>query len=384
MRTVALIVGTRPEAIKMAPVYQALRASTRLRPVLLATAQHRQMLDQALADCGLRADHDLDLMQAGQTLPDLTGRVLGAVGAWLGAHRPDLVLVQGDTTTVLGSALAAFYAGIPVGHVEAGLRTATLESPFPEEMNRRVTSTLARWHFCPTEGARANLLREGVAPERCHVTGNTVVDALLGARERSRLDSSAVADFAARLGLSASFAARHLAPGGAPWVLVTGHRRESFGGGFERICEALRRLTATHPDLGVVYPVHLNPQVQEPVRRLLGGLPNVELIAPAGYLDFIRLLDRATFVLTDSGGVQEEAPSLGKPVLVLREDTERPEGVAAGTCVLVGTDPARIVAEASRLLADPAEYARRSRLRNPYGDGQAAGRIRAILERETT
>ena len=384
MRTVALIVGTRPEAIKMAPVYQALRASTRLRPVLLATAQHRQMLDQALADLGLRADHDLDLMQAGQTLPELTGRVLASVGAWLGAHRPDLVLVQGDTTTVLGSALAAFYAGIPVGHVEAGLRTASLRSPFPEEMNRRVTSTLARWHFCPTEGARANLLREGHPAAQCHVTGNTVVDALLGARERSRLAPGELPAFAARLGLSAGFAARHLVPGGAPWVLVTGHRRESFGGGFERICEALRRLADAHPDLGIVYPVHLNPQVQEPVRRLLGGHPRVELIAPAGYLDFIRLLDRAAFVLTDSGGVQEEAPSLGKPVLVLREDTERPEGVAAGTCALVGTDPARIVAEATRLLVDPAEYARRSRLRNPYGDGQAAGRIRGILESEAT
>jgi len=384
MRTVALIVGTRPEAIKMAPVYQALRASTRLRPVLLATAQHRQMLDQALADLGLRADHDLDLMQAGQTLPALTGRVLASVGGWLGAHRPDLVLVQGDTTTVLGSALAAFYAGIPVGHVEAGLRTASLRSPFPEEMNRRVTSTLARWHFCPTEGARANLLREGHPAAQCHVTGNTVVDALLGARERSRLAPGELPAFAARLGLSAGFAARHLVPGGAPWVLVTGHRRESFGGGFERICEALRRLADAHPDLGIVYPVHLNPQVQEPVRRLLGGHPRVELIAPAGYLDFIRLLDRAAFVLTDSGGVQEEAPSLGKPVLVLREDTERPEGVAAGTCVLVGTDPARIVAEATRLLVDPAEYARRSGLRNPYGDGQAADRIRGILEREAT
>lgn len=384
MRTVALIVGTRPEAIKMAPVYQALRASTRLRPVLLATAQHRQMLDQALADLGLRADHDLDLMQAGQTLPALTGRVLASVGGWLGAHRPDLVLVQGDTTTVLGSALAAFYAGIPVGHVEAGLRTASLRSPFPEEMNRRVTSTLARWHFCPTEGARANLLREGHPAAQCHVTGNTVVDALLGARERSRLAPAELPAFAARLGLSAGFAARHLVPGGAPWVLVTGHRRESFGGGFERICEALRRLADAHPDLGIVYPVHLNPQVQEPVRRLLGGHPRVELIAPAGYLDFIRLLDRAAFVLTDSGGVQEEAPSLGKPVLVLREDTERPEGVAAGTCALVGTDPARIVAEATRLLVDPAEYARRSGLRNPYGDGQAADRIRGILEREAT
>lgn len=383
MRTVALIVGTRPEVIKMAPVHHALSSSARLRPVLVATAQHRQMLDQALADFGLQADHDLDLMQAGQTLPELTGRVIGSVSAWLGAHRPDLVLVQGDTTTVLGASLAAFYADIPVGHVEAGLRTGSLRSPFPEEMNRRVTATLARWHFCPTEGARANLLREGVPAERCAVTGNTVVDALLGARERSRLAPADLPAFAARLGLSAGFAARHLAPGGAPWVLVTGHRRESFGGGFERICEALRRLTDAHPELGVVYPVHLNPQVQAPVRRLLGGHPRIELIAPTAYLDFIRLLDRAAFVLTDSGGVQEEAPSLGKPVLVLREDTERPEGVAAGTCVLVGTDPARIAAEAARLLGDPAEYARRAALRNPYGDGRAAGRIREILERET-
>jgi UDP-N-acetylglucosamine 2-epimerase (non-hydrolysing) len=249
-------------------------------------------------------------------------------------------------------------------------------------MNRRVTSTLTRWHFCPTEGARANLLREGVAPAHCHVTGNTVVDALLGARERARLAPAELPAFAARLGIPDAFAARHLVPGGAPWALMTGHRRESFGEGFERICQAIRRLTEEHPDLGVIYPVHLNPQVQEPVRRLLQDHPRVVLIPPTDYLDFIRLLDRATFVLTDSGGVQEEAPTLGKPVLVLRDSTERPEGVAAGTCVLVGTDPARIVAEAARLLRDPAEYARRAALRNPYGDGQAAGRIRAILERE--
>ena len=230
--------------------------------------------------------------------------------------------------------------------------------------------------------SRDNLLREGVDPAHCHVTGNTVVDALLGARERSRLSPSELPAFAARLGLPAAFAARHLGPGGAPWVLVTGHRRESFGEGFERICQAILRLTEEHPDLGVIYPVHLNPQVQEPVRRLLQGHPRVALVAPTDYLDFIRLLDRSTFVLTDSGGVQEEAPSLGKPVLVLRESTERPEGVAAGTCVLVGTDPGRIAAEAARLLRDPAEYARRSALRNPYGDGTSATRIRAILERE--
>ncbi len=382
MRTVALIVGTRPEAIKLAPVYFALRDSAQLRPVLVATAQHRQMLDQALGAFGLQADHDLDLMRAGQTLPELTGRVVTAVCGWLDRHHPDVVLVQGDTTTVLGSALAAFYSGIPVGHVEAGLRTGSLRTPFPEEMNRRVTSTLTRWHFCPTEGARANLLREGVESAHCHVTGNTVVDALLGARERARLAPAELPAFAARLGLPAAFAARHLIPGGAPWALMTGHRRESFGEGFERICQAIRRLTEEHPDLGVIYPVHLNPQVQEPVRRLLQDHPRVVLIPPTDYLDFIRLLDRATFVLTDSGGVQEEAPTLGKPVLVLRDSTERPEGVAAGTCVLVGTDPARIVAEAARLLRDPAEYARRAALRNPYGDGQTAGRIRAILERE--
>ena len=378
MPSLALIVGTRPEAIKMAPVYQALRASTRLRPVLLATAQHRQMLDQALADLGLRADHDLDLMQAGQTLPELTGRVLASVGAWLGAHRPDLVLVQGDTTTVLGSALAAFYAGIPVGHVEAGLRTDDLRSPFPEEMNRRVTSTLARWHFCPTEGAKANLLHEGIPAAHCHVTGNTVIDALLATRARiGGLEAAAVG---ARLGIAPAFVASHLSSPKSRWVLVTGHRRESFGPGFENLCRGIRQLVDAHPDLGVVYPVHLNPQVQEPVRRLLGGHPRIALAAPAAYEDFVWLMDRCAFVLTDSGGVQEEAPSLGKPVLVMRDNTERPEGLAAGTSELVGTDPARIVAAANRLLTDPAEYARRSQLRNPYGDGNAAVRIARVME----
>ena len=380
MLSLALIVGTRPECIKLAPVFAELRRAGKVRPLLVSTGQHRELLDQALGSFGLKPDIDLGLMQPGQSLPELTSRVITGMSAWLAEAKPSAIIVQGDTTTVLGSAMAAFYAGIPVGHVEAGLRTDDLRSPFPEEMNRRVTSTLARWHFCPTEGAKANLLHEGIPAAHCHVTGNTVIDALLATRARiGGLEAAAVG---ARLGIAPAFVASHLSSPKSRWVLVTGHRRESFGPGFENLCRGIRQLVDAHPDLGVVYPVHLNPQVQEPVRRLLGGHPRVELIAPAGYLDFIRLLDRAAFVLTDSGGVQEEAPSLGKPVLVLREDTERPEGVAAGTCALVGTDPARIVAEATRLLVDPAEYARRSGLRNPYGDGQSAGRIRAILERE--
>jgi UDP-N-acetylglucosamine 2-epimerase (non-hydrolysing) len=245
-------------------------------------------------------------------------------------------------------------------------------------MNRRVTSTLARWHFCPTEGAKANLLREGIPAAHCHVTGNTVIDALLATR--ARIGGIEVAAVGARLGIATAFVASHLAVPKSRWILVTGHRRESFGPGFENLCHGIRQLVDAHPDLGVVYPVHLNPQVQEPVRRLLGGHPRIALAAPAAYEDFVWLMDRSTFVLTDSGGVQEEAPSLGKPVLVMRDNTERPEGLAAGTSELVGTDAARIVAAATRLLSDPAEYARRSQLRNPYGDGNAAGGIARVME----
>ena len=378
MPSLALIVGTRPECIKLAPVYAELRRAGKVRPLLVSTGQHRELLDQALAAFGLKPDVDLGLMQPGQSLPELSGRVINGVSAWLAAAKPSAILVQGDTTTVLGSALAAFYAGIPVGHVEAGLRTADLRSPFPEEMNRRVTTTLARWHFCPTEEAKANLLREGVDAAACHVTGNTVIDALLATRGRiGGLDAAAVG---ARLGIAPAFVASHLAAPKARWILVTGHRRESFGAGFEDLCRGIRQLVDAHPDLGVVYPVHLNPQVQEPVRRLLGGHPRIVLAAPAGYEDFVWLMDRCAFVLTDSGGVQEEAPSLGKPVLVMRDNTERPEGIAAGTSELVGTSAARIVAAASRLLADPAEYARRARLRNPYGDGDAAAKIARVME----
>ena len=377
---IAIVAGTRPEVIKMAPVYFALRESCRIEPIMISTGQHRQMLDQAFAVFGIKPDVDLGLMQPGQTLPDLTARVITAMTGTLKEVKPAAVLLQGDTTTVLGSALAAFYEQIPIGHVEAGLRTGSMFSPFPEEMNRRLTSPLARWNFCPTDFSKANLLREGMRDSACYVTGNSVIDALFWVRERIRKNAEPVSDIAARLGIPLSFTERYLKNSDARWILVTGHRRESFGGGFERICEAINRLTQEFPRLGVLYPVHLNPKVQEPVNRILGGNDRVALVSPAVYEDFIWLMDRCVFALSDSGGVQEEAPSLGKPVLVMRETTERPEGVDAGTCSLVGTDPEKILAEAAKLLNSPEEYSRRSSLKNPYGDGQTGARIRAILE----
>jgi UDP-N-acetylglucosamine 2-epimerase (non-hydrolysing) len=364
----------------MAPVYFALRESNAFDTVFLATAQHRQMLDQTLGVFGIVPEHDLNLMQPGQTLPDLTGRVLTAVSHWCNQHNPAAILVQGDTTTVLASAMAAFYAKIPVGHVEAGLRTGNMMSPFPEEMNRRLTSPITRWHFCPTEVSQANLQREGISTG-LHVTGNTVVDALLWVRNRLQANQVSAIDVAGRLNIPSNFR-REFLEGSKRWILVTGHRRESFGDGFERICQSIIKLTATFPDVGVLFPVHLNPQVREPVQRLLGSNDRVALVEPAGYEDFVWLMDHCTFLLSDSGGVQEEAPSLGKPVLVMRDTTERPEGIEAGTCRLVGTHVETIVREASLLLNDHAEYAKRSALKNPYGDGLAAPRIRAILEKE--
>lgn len=366
----------------MAPVYFALKASGSLRPVVLSTGQHREMLDQAFAAFGIVPDFDLGLMKAGQTLPDLTARAITAVTDFLETRKPDAVLVQGDTTTVLASTIAAFYARVPVGHVEAGLRTYDLEAPWPEEMNRRLTDPISRWCFAPTEVSRDNLLREQVPPERIHVTGNTVIDALLWMRERLEASGVNGSEVARRLGISAGFAERFLAEGGDRWVLVTGHRRESFGGGFEEMCRGIRGIVEDHADVGVLYPVHLNPQVREPVSRLLGSHARIELVEPAAYQDFIWLMNHCHFVLSDSGGVQEEAPGLGKPVLVMRDTTERPEGVAAGTCTLVGTDPDRIRAEVAVLLGNEAEYRRRSGLNNPYGDGTASMKIREVLERE--
>jgi UDP-N-acetylglucosamine 2-epimerase (non-hydrolysing) len=380
-KLIAVVAGTRPEAVKMAPVYFALKRSNSFETVLLATAQHRQMLDQTLATFGITPEHDLNLMQPGQSLVDLTGRVLSAVSDWCSKYKPSAVLVQGDTTTVLSASLSAFYNRVPIGHVEAGLRTGNMASPFPEEMNRRLTSPLARWHFCPTDLGARNLAREHIKTG-VFVTGNTVVDALLWMRNKLAEKNAPTSEMVRRLGIPKTFAERYLDHGDAPWILVTGHRRESFGDGFERICLAIKALTEKYPDLGMLYPVHLNPNVREPVNRILAGNERVALIEPANYEDFIWLMDRCRFILSDSGGVQEEAPSLGKPVLVMRETTERPEGVEAGTCRLVGTSVESILYESNRLLQDKAEYDRRSKLANPYGDGTAAEKICRILESE--
>ncbi len=361
------VLGTRPEAIKMAPVVRALEASERFASRVCVTAQHRSMLDQVLELFEIEPDFDLDLMRAGQALPELTARALTGVSRVIEDERPDVVLVQGDTTTALAGALAAFYAGIPSGHVEAGLRTGDLAAPFPEEANRQLADRLATFHFAPTARSRDALLGEGLPAERVWLTGNTVVDALLWVRDRLR-NTPLEADREA-LG-----SAHPAVAGNADIVLVTGHRRESFGDGFRCICRALRTLAEEHSDLELVYPVHLNPRVREPVRAL-SDLPNVHLLEPLAYAPFVRLMDRCVFVLTDSGGIQEEAPALGKPVLVMREVTERPEGVEAGTARLVGTDPERIVAEAERLLADADARRAMSRAHNPFGDGRAAERI---------
>jgi UDP-N-acetylglucosamine 2-epimerase (non-hydrolysing) len=386
-KIVAIVAGTRPEVIKMAPLWFALRQSSVLEPLLISTGQHREMLDQAFEVFGLKPDIDLGLMQSSQTLSDLTARIVTSMTEVMREIKPAAVLVQGDTTTVLGTALAAFYERVPIGHVEAGLRTYDFDAPWPEEMNRRLVDPISRWCFAPTEWSAANLRSERTASERIHVTGNTVVDALLWVRGKLGRSGRLPKDVAVRWGIPLSFAEEYLVAGdlgksAKRWVLITGHRRESFGEGFENICRAVNELAERYPDLGLLYPVHLNPRVQEPVRRILGGNPRIVLIPPVGYEDFIWLMDRAHFVLSDSGGVQEEAPSVGKPVLVMRTTTERPEGVEAGTCRLVGTDPRRIVAEAATLLDDAADYARRSELKNPYGDGLAARRITNILARE--
>jgi UDP-N-acetylglucosamine 2-epimerase (non-hydrolysing) len=365
------VFGTRPEAIKMAPLVNELRRSPdHFNVRVCVTAQHRQMLDQVLSIFGIEPEIDLDLMKPAQDLTDITAGVLTGLRDVLWSERPDMILVQGDTTTTFAASVAGFYARIPVGHVEAGLRTYNRFAPWPEEMNRVLTSAVADLHFAPTNISRDNLLREHVPADRIHVTGNTVIDALFAAsryiEEREDL----------RSGIEKQFdfldPSRRL-------VLVTGHRRENFGSGFESICEALAELTRRNPSIEVLYPVHLNPNVQEPVRRILGDVERVHLIAPVDYLPIVYLMKRAFLILTDSGGIQEEAPSLGKPVLVMRDTTERPEAVTAGTVRLVGTDRSRIVEEAERLLNDPAHYEAMSRAHNPYGDGQACARIAAVL-----
>jgi len=364
---VAVVVGTRPEAIKMAPVYLALKETPDLRVSLLATAQHRRMLDQVLAVFSIRPDVDLDLMRPDQTPAEVTARVVTGVQRVLADMNPDAVLVHGDTTTCLASALAAFYQQIPVGHVEAGLRTYDFQAPWPEEMNRRLTDPICRWCFAPTPAAAENLRAEKVPEANIFVTGNTVIDALLLARDMVRRQVPTVP------GLEEGVLA------GRRLILVTGHRRESFGRPFEQFCLALRQIVQTHEDTVLVYPVHLNPNVQRPVNETLGGHDRIHLIEPIEYLPFVYLMDASCLIITDSGGVQEEAPSLCKPVLVTREVTERPEAVNAGLAELVGTDTERIVAAASRLLTDKDAYARMARGENPYGDGQASKRIAEVL-----
>ncbi len=365
----------------MIPVYRELKESPSLQPFFLSTGQHREMLDQVFLAFDFKPEHDLGLMQPGQTLPELTARAITAVHQFLDEMKPAAMLVQGDTTTVLSAAIAATYARVPIGHVEAGLRTYDMNAPFPEEINRRLTSPLCRWSFAPTERSRDNLIREHIPASSVHITGNTVIDALLWMRQKVQAQTESIDQRASRLRIPKSFADAYLnGTAGKPWILVTGHRRESFGSGFESICSALIRLAQEHPELGILYPVHLNPNVRETVNRLLSGNPRIVLVEPAGYEDFIFLMDACRLILTDSGGVQEEAPSLGKPVLVMRQTTERPEGIDAGTCSLVGTDPDKICTEAAKLLNDPTEYSRRARLRNPYGDGLSSKRIRAILE----
>jgi UDP-N-acetylglucosamine 2-epimerase (non-hydrolysing) len=355
---VLFVFGTRPEAIKLAPVVRCLLADPRFETRVAVTAQHREMLDQVLAAFAIRPDHDLNAMRAGQTLADSSARIMAALEPVLDRERPHCVIVQGDTTTTFCGALSAFYKGIPVAHVEAGMRTRDFRQPFPEEMNRVLTSRLASIHFAATEWAAENLRREGVSNGNIFVTGNTAIDAVLSVRD--------------------SLPAVEAAASSRRIILVTAHRRESFGDGFIRMCRAIRRI-ADRDDVEIVYPVHPNPMVQGVAKEYLSGVPNIRLIEPLDYVAFVDLMRRSHILLTDSGGVQEEGPSLGKPVLVMREKTERPEAVEAGTARLVGTDEDAIVTEAAQLLDDPEEYRRRARIHNPYGDGRASARIRDVL-----
>ncbi len=366
---VAVFIGTRPEAIKMAPVVAALRAADGLQPVVVNAGQHREMIRQVIDLFGIAVDADLDAMEPNQSLAGLTARLVERCDRALAELAPDMVLVQGDTTTVLCAALASFYRRIPIGHVEAGLRTGNLASPFPEEANRRLVSPLVDLHFAPTETARQALLAERIPAERISVTGNTVIDALLmelRRQERPEVKAALHGELAALVG--ADWLQR-------PLVLVTGHRRENFGAGFDQICDALDQLAQAQPELLIVYPVHLNPRVKDVVHARLRARANIRLIPPQPYSQFVALAAASRLILTDSGGVQEEAPTLGKPVLVMRDTTERPEGVAAGAVKLVGPNADAIVAESLRLLTDDAAYRRMTGIANPYGDGQAAERI---------
>lgn len=368
MKKVLLVFGTRPEAIKMAPVYKELKRSQKVQVKVAVTGQHREMLDQVLRLFEIEPDFDLKVMRPGQGLTEITAAVLVGLKPVLEEFEPDLLLVHGDTTTTLSASLAAYYQQIPVGHVEAGLRTGNIYSPWPEEINRRLTGSIAQLHFAPTEKAAENLKNETVTIDQISITGNTVIDALLEVVEKLEADPLTSAKFDTHFGIDPN---KRL-------ILVTGHRRESFGGGFDRICSALSTLEKRE-DVQIIYPVHLNPNVKNPVESSLSGLERVKLIAPQDYLPFVHLMRRSDIILTDSGGVQEEAPSLGKPVLVMRNTTERPEAIGAGTVKLVGTDDELIVKETVKLLDDPTAYETMSEAHNPYGDGKASARIHKAI-----
>jgi UDP-N-acetylglucosamine 2-epimerase (non-hydrolysing) len=375
-KRIVVFMGTRPEAIKLAPVVAALRNTPEFACTVIATGQHNEMFRQVTRQFGITVDADLDVMRPDQTLAALTARLMSAIDDWLSSANPDLALVQGDTTTVLVSALACFYRKIPIGHVEAGLRTGNIWSPFPEEVNRRLATPLVGLHFAPTQTARDALLSEGVSASTITVTGNTVVDALLMELAAQRSDEAIRQAIDAGLTsvLGAGWTDR-------PFVLITGHRRENFGEGFDEICKGIAMLATSFPDHRFIYPVHLNPRVKSHVNRLLGSLTNVQLIPPQDYRQFVALLSRCRLVLTDSGGVQEEAPSLGKPVLVMRDTTERPEGVAAGSALLTGPRGETIASHAARLLNDEQAYAAMASVQNPYGDGHASERIVGAIRR---
>lgn len=368
---VLTVFGTRPEAIKMAPIIHSLGNNSFFDIRVCVTAQHREMLDQALALFEITPNYDLNIMQPGQSLNDVTASVLRGLKPVFDEFCPDIVLVHGDTATTFAASLAAYYQKIPVGHVEAGLRTGDLYSPWPEEGNRKLTATLANYHFAPTETSRNNLINEGIKKDTIFVTGNTVIDALLWVKEKLDNDTVLKADLLSYYPFLND---------NKKIILVTGHRRESFGGGFERICEALRQIASNHSNTQIVYPVHLNPNVQEPVNRLLKDMDNIYLIEPLDYLPFVNLMNQASIILTDSGGIQEEAPSLGKPVLVMRDTTERPEAIEAGTVKLVGTSIEKIVNTVDCLLKDEQLYLSMSKAHNPYGDGMASKRIAELLK----
>ncbi len=363
---VLVVFGTRPESIKMAPLVLKLKEAPGIEAEVCVTAQHREMLDQVLNLFEIQPKYDLDIMKPGQTLNQITARVMEGLDKVYEDFLPDLVLVHGDTSTTFAASLCAYHKKIRVGHVEAGLRTGNIYSPWPEEANRKLTSVVTNLHFAPTQGAADNLQAEGIDANKVSVTGNTVIDALLLVQDKIQQEESLFRELADQFPYLDT---------GKKLILVTGHRRESFGGGFDRICQALQNIALGYPDVQIVYPVHLNPQVQEPVNRHLSQIDNIFLVEPLDYLPFVYLMMCSHIILTDSGGIQEEAPSLGKPVLVMRDTTERPEAVDAGTVVLVGTDVEKICKETSLLLDDKAAYSEMSRAHNPYGDGQACDRI---------